>query len=221
MEIGPIGHVVNLNLGALRETPVELWDYEIWVEMSAVATCSLDVRTAESLRIEYKPLPADAKRIVDKLNASVGGLRPSEPNNNLAGDLNAETRGEPRPQAAGARGGRQAAVAATAAASATTAAAGAAGDRAARLRSAASDRTAEGPAGRYTATPTTAKRIRAARAGLAGAAEGEGPGADTPGGEDGGRGADAAEAAANAESLAAAAGCLSEAKPARLLVRGL
>ena len=52
VEIGPIGHVVNLSLGALRETPVELWDYETWVEMSAVATCSLDVRTAESLRIE-------------------------------------------------------------------------------------------------------------------------------------------------------------------------
>ena len=25
VEIGPIGHVVNFNLGALRETPVELW----------------------------------------------------------------------------------------------------------------------------------------------------------------------------------------------------
>ena len=26
VEIGPIGHVVDLHLGALRETPVELWD---------------------------------------------------------------------------------------------------------------------------------------------------------------------------------------------------
>ena len=71
--IGPIGHIVNLNLGALRETPVELWDYETWAEMSAVATCFLDVRTAGSLRIEYKPLTAGAKRIVDKLNAESGG----------------------------------------------------------------------------------------------------------------------------------------------------
>ena len=164
--IGPIGHVVNLTLGALRESPVELWDYETWVEMSAVATCSLDVRMAESLRIEYKPLPADAKRIVDKLNATVGGDAPERAarahNKNQAGDLDAETRGEPRPQAAGARSGRQAAVAATAAASAATVAAGAARNRAARLRSAARDRTAEGPAGRYTATLTTAERIRAA-----------------------------------------------------------
>ena len=104
-EIGPIGHVVNLNLGALRETPVELWDYETWAEMSAVATCSLDVRTAESLRIEYKPLPADAKRIVDKLNAEAGGQRAARARRILTGDLNAETRGESRPHAAESRGG--------------------------------------------------------------------------------------------------------------------
>ena len=110
VENGPIGSVVNLNLGVLRETPVELWDYETWVEMSAVATCSLDVRTTESLRIEYKPLPADAKRIADKLNAAVEEdalERAARAHNNLAGDLNAETRGEPRPQAAEARSGRR------------------------------------------------------------------------------------------------------------------
>ena len=87
MEIGPIGHFVNLNLGALRETPVELWDSGTWAEMNAVATCSLDVRTAESLSIEYKPLPADAKRIVDKPNAGVGGERVARARSNLAGDL--------------------------------------------------------------------------------------------------------------------------------------
>ena len=79
MEIGPIGHVVNFNLGALRETPVELWGAKAWAEMNAVATCSLDVRTAEALGIEYKPLPADAKRIVDKLSAGVGGGREDFP----------------------------------------------------------------------------------------------------------------------------------------------
>ena len=41
--------------------------------MSAVATCVLDVHTAELLRTEYKPLPADAKRIVDKRIAAGGG----------------------------------------------------------------------------------------------------------------------------------------------------
>ena len=41
--------------------------------MSAVETCSLDVRTAELLRIEYKLLPADAKRVVDRLNETVEG----------------------------------------------------------------------------------------------------------------------------------------------------
>ena len=46
VEIGPIDHVVNLNPGALRETPVELWGNETWVQMSAVATCSLDIRTS-------------------------------------------------------------------------------------------------------------------------------------------------------------------------------
>ena len=83
--------------------------------MNAVATCSLDVRTAEALGIEYKPLPADAKRIVDKLSAGVGGERAGRAQNNLAGDLNAETQGESGSQAAGTRGGRQAAVAAAAA----------------------------------------------------------------------------------------------------------
>ena len=168
--------------------------------MSAVATCSLDVRTAESLRFECKPLPADAKRIVDKLSATVGGDVPERAarahNNNLASDLNAETRGEPGPQAARARRGHQAAAAATAAASAATVAAGAARERVARLRSAARDRTAEVPAGRYAATPTTAERIRATRASPAGPAGSEVSGADTPDGEDEGRGASAAEAAA-------------------------
>ena len=89
VEIGAIGHVVNLNLGALRETPVELWSAKAWADMDAVATCSLDVRTAEALGIEYKPLPADAKRIVDKLSAGVGGERAGRAQNNLAGDLNA------------------------------------------------------------------------------------------------------------------------------------
>ena len=126
MEIGPISQVVNLNLGALRETPVALLDYGTWAEMIAVATCSLDVRTAEALCIEYKPLPADAKRIVDKLNAEAGGERAARARSNLTGDLNAETRGESRPQAAELRGGRQAAVAAAAAVAAVAAAAGAA-----------------------------------------------------------------------------------------------
>ena len=130
VEIGPIGHVVNFNLGALRETPVELWGPKAWVKMNAVATCSLDVRTAEALGIEYKPLPADAKRIVDKLSAGVGGERAARAQSNLAGDLNAETQGESGSQAAGTRGGRQAAVAAAAAVATATAAADAARDRA-------------------------------------------------------------------------------------------
>ena len=79
VEIGAIGHVVNLNLGALRETPVELWSAKAWAEMDTVATCSLDARTAEALGIEYKPLPADAKRIVDKLSAGGGGGRARRP----------------------------------------------------------------------------------------------------------------------------------------------
>ena len=66
MEIGPTGNAVNLGVGALRETPVEFWGNESWNEMYAVAACSLDVSTAESLRIEYKPLPVGAIRIADK-----------------------------------------------------------------------------------------------------------------------------------------------------------
>ena len=73
MEIGPGGYVVKLYVGLLRETPVELWGNGSWIEMSAVATCSLDVRTAELLRIGYKSLPADAKRVVDKLIATSKG----------------------------------------------------------------------------------------------------------------------------------------------------
>ena len=104
VEIGPIGHVVSLNTGAIRETPVELWGNGTWVEMSAVATCSFDVRTAELLRIEYKPLPADAKRIVGKLNAAVEGDALEQAalahNDNLANGLNAESQGEAWPPAA-------------------------------------------------------------------------------------------------------------------------
>ena len=85
---------MNLNAGALRETPVGLWGNETRVEMSAVATFSLDVRTAELLRIEYNPLPADAKRIVDKLIAKGEGDELEQAalvhNNYLANDLNAE-----------------------------------------------------------------------------------------------------------------------------------
>ena len=93
MEIGPIGYVVNLNAGALRETPVELWGNETWFEMSTAATCTPGVRTAELLRIEYKSLPADAKRIADKLIATGEGDAFEQAalahNNNLANDLNA------------------------------------------------------------------------------------------------------------------------------------
>ena len=73
VEIGPIGNVVNLSAGALRETPVEFWGNVTWNEMSAVAKCSLDIYTAELPRIEYKPPPAGAKRIVGELIAAGGG----------------------------------------------------------------------------------------------------------------------------------------------------
>ena len=95
-------------------------------------------------------------------------------------------------------------MAAAAAVATAAAAADAARDRALRLRGAARERGSEGAAGRYTASPTTAERIVAARARLAGPAGG-GAGAGTPGGEDAGRGASAADAAASAERLAAAA----------------
>ena len=66
--------------------------------MSAVATFPLDVRTAELLRIEYKLLPADAKRIIDKLIATGEGDALEQAalahNNNLANNLNAESQGE-------------------------------------------------------------------------------------------------------------------------------
>ena len=205
VEIGAIGHVVNFNLGALRETPVELWSAKAWAEMDAVATCSLDVRTAEALGIEYKPLPADAKRIVDKLSAGGGGGRARRARSDLTGDLDAETQDESGTQAAGTRGGRQAAVAAAAAVATAAAAADAARDRALRLRGAAREHGTEGPAGKYAVSPTTAERIVAARARLSGAAGGGAKPADTPGGGDAGRGASAAEAAAGAERLAAAA----------------
>ena len=51
VEIGPIGNIVNLNVGALRESPVELWGNGTWIENSAVATCPLDVHTAKKLLV--------------------------------------------------------------------------------------------------------------------------------------------------------------------------
>ena len=63
MENGHIGIAVNLSACVLRETPVELWGNESWSEMNAVATCPLDVRTAEILRIEYKPLQRPRSRL--------------------------------------------------------------------------------------------------------------------------------------------------------------
>ena len=30
LDIGPIGHFVNLRIGALRETPVEIWATKLW-----------------------------------------------------------------------------------------------------------------------------------------------------------------------------------------------
>ena len=45
-EIGPIGSAVNLSAGTLRDILVGLLGTENWNEMKAVATCSLDVRTA-------------------------------------------------------------------------------------------------------------------------------------------------------------------------------
>ena len=96
--IGPmIGNVVNLSASALRENPVELRGNGTWNKMSAVATFSRDVRTAELLRIEYRPLPADAKRIIGKLIAAGGGAALERAslahNSNPATDLNAEAQG--------------------------------------------------------------------------------------------------------------------------------
>ena len=51
MKIGLIGNSVSPDVGALRETPVELRGNETWDEMHDVAKCPLDVNTAESLRI--------------------------------------------------------------------------------------------------------------------------------------------------------------------------
>ena len=52
MEIRPTGNAVNLVASALLDTPVGLWGNKIWDEMHAVATCSLDVDTPGSLRVE-------------------------------------------------------------------------------------------------------------------------------------------------------------------------
>ena len=41
--------------------------------MRAVAACSLDISTTEFLLVEYRALPADAKRIGDKPIAAGGG----------------------------------------------------------------------------------------------------------------------------------------------------
>ena len=88
---------MNLSAGALRETPVELWGKETWNEMNAVATCSLDVRTAELLRSEHRPIPTGAKSVADKPTAAGGGtaLERATPahNSNPATDLNAEAQG--------------------------------------------------------------------------------------------------------------------------------
>ena len=96
--------------------------------MSAVATCPLDVHMAELLRIEYKPLPADAKPIAGKLIAAGGGAALDNDTpvhiNNLATDLNAEAQGGAGPPAAGTPGAGQAAAAAAASAAAATATAG-------------------------------------------------------------------------------------------------
>ena len=81
--IGPTGNVVNLSADALRETSVELWGNETWNEMNTVAECFLDVRAAELLRIEYTPLPADAKRVVDKLIAAGGRAALERPANSM------------------------------------------------------------------------------------------------------------------------------------------
>ena len=113
--------------------PCRAMGQPIWVEMRAVATYSLDVRTAELLRIEYRLLPADAKRIVNKLNATFEGGALERAalahNNNLANDLNADSQGGPGPPAVRTPSAHQAAVAAAAAASAATVAAGAARER--------------------------------------------------------------------------------------------
>ena len=81
---------MNLNAGALREAPVGLWGNESWEKMNAVATRFPDANTAETPRIEYKPLPSGAKRIVDKPIAAVGGAALGRAtlahNNNLATD---------------------------------------------------------------------------------------------------------------------------------------
>ena len=103
--------------------------------MHAVATCSLDVQTPESLCVEYKPLPADAKRIAEKLLAAGGGAALERAtlaqNSNLVMHLNAEAQGGGGPPAADAPGaGLAMAAAAAAAAAAARATAAAAAARA-------------------------------------------------------------------------------------------
>ena len=46
VEIGPVGNVVNLIFGALRETLVKIWGKGTWNEVSTAATRSFGVHTA-------------------------------------------------------------------------------------------------------------------------------------------------------------------------------
>ena len=98
VKTGPIGNAGHLNVSALRETPVELWDNITLDEMHAEETCPLDVSTTESLPNDYKSLPAGAKRITEKHIEAGGGAALKRAalahSTNLAIDLNAEARAE-------------------------------------------------------------------------------------------------------------------------------
>ena len=164
--------------------------------MKALAKCSLDVSTAESLRIEYRPLPAGAKRIVDKLIAAGGGGALERAtfahNSNLAADLNAEAQG----------GGESPSFVLPDAGQAMTAAA-AASAAAASAAAAARARATKTPAATSASTPFTAVRIRAARGCLGGPAGVGATPATTPAG--GATGADAKATEFEAQAAAAVA----------------